>query len=320
MKLVSFRSVRGGVRGVHMGVHVGVVRDDHIVDLSAWLSLPGSSPRFDMVDLIAMGEQGLASVRAALAVPEGVLRDLGALVPLDMASLHAPIPRPRKNVVCLGRNYAGHAAESVRAFGEQAQPPPEYPTFFTKATTSVIGPYDDIPYDPAVSTQMDWECELAVVIGRTGKNIRRAEAMSYVFGYMVLNDVSVRDLQRRHGGQYFKGKSVDGTCPIGPWLVTADEVGDPHNLELWTVVNGVEKQRDRTASMLFDVPAIIEHLSLGMTIEPGDIIATGTPEGVGFARTPPEFLRPGDVVECGVERIGSIRNHVRPVDRITTGE
>ena len=197
--------------------------------------------------------------------------------------------------------------------GERTHPaPPQYPAIFTKAPTSVIGPYDDIPYDPNISTEIDWECELAVVVGREGKNIGRDEAFDYIFGYMVLNDVSARDVQKRHGGQFFKGKSLDGTCPTGPWIVTADEVGDPSDLQLWTRVNGEVKQHDTTRSMLLDVPGTIESLSFGMTLEPGDIIATGTPAGVGFARTPPEFLHPGDVVEC---EVSGLRNQNRVAER-----
>jgi 2-keto-4-pentenoate hydratase/2-oxohepta-3-ene-1,7-dioic acid hydratase in catechol pathway len=293
--------------------HVGVVREDHVIDLSLWFSMGGAYGPFTLLDLIRMGEEGLAGTGAALHTQDEALGAAGALVPLSVERLRAPIPRPRKNVFCLGRNYAEHAAESARAYRQE--PPPEakveYPAVFTKATTSIIGPYDDIPYDPNISEEMDWEVELAVVIGRRGKNIRRDEALWYVFGYMVLNDISARDIQKRHGGQFFKGKSLDGSCPTGPWIVTPDELGDPNQLELWTRINGVEKQHDNTRSMLLDVPGTIEMLSWGMTLEPGDIIATGTPAGVGFARTPPEYLRPGDVVECEIENIGLIRNTVR---------
>jgi len=152
--------------------------------------------------------------------------------------------------------------------------------------------------------------ELAVVIGRRGKNISAAEALDYVFGYTVINDVSARDLQTAYGGQFFKGKSLDGSCPMGPWIVTADEIPDPHALTLSCRVNGVTKQESTTADMIFNIPTAIEFLSRGMTLEPGDVIATGTPSGVGFARTPPEFLKPGDVVECEVEGIGVIRNTI----------
>jgi 2-keto-4-pentenoate hydratase/2-oxohepta-3-ene-1,7-dioic acid hydratase in catechol pathway len=173
----------------------------------------------------------------------------------------------------------------------------------------VTGPYGSIPFDAAVSDQLDWEAELAVVIGRSGKNIPESEAMDYVFGYTVANDVSARDLQRQ-GKQFFKGKSLDGTCPMGPWIVTTAELTDPHNLRITSRVNGETKQDSNTDKMIFNIPATIAYLSRGMTLLPGDIISTGTPSGVGFARTPPEFLQPGDVVECEIEQIGTIRNGV----------
>ncbi|MDQ3704315.1 MAG: fumarylacetoacetate hydrolase family protein [Chloroflexota bacterium] len=304
MRLVTFDSGEDGA-------HVGVLLDDQVLDLTVWLGTKQAMPTFDMLDLIEMGDAGLRLVRHAVESAPEDLDIEGAILPLAGLHLLAPIPRPRKNVFCLGRNYAEHAAESTRAWGEDAPPPPpQYPAIFTKAPTSVIGPYDDIPYDPNVTRELDWEVELAVVLGKQGKNIRRDEAFDYIFGYMVLNDISAREVQKRHGGQFFKGKSLDGTCPIGPWIVTADELGDPGDLQLWTRVNGEVKQHDTTRSMLLDVAGTIESLSLGMTLEPGDIIATGTPAGVGFARTPPEYLFPGDVVECEVERIGVIRNRV----------
>ena len=183
--------------------------------------------------------------------------------------------------------------------------------FFTKATTTVNGPFADIPFDARVTEQLDWEVELGVVIGPGGKNIPRQAALEHIFGYTVINDVSARDVQSAHGGQFFKGKSLDGYCPMGPWLVTRDEIADPHHLRLRCLVNGVVKQDSTTAELIFNLPAILEWLSLGLTLLPGDMIATGTPSGVGFARTPPEFLKPGDVVECEVEGIGAIRNTVR---------
>ncbi|HEX8218014.1 MAG TPA: fumarylacetoacetate hydrolase family protein [Chloroflexia bacterium] len=304
MRLISFKAAEDQP-------HVGVLIGEQVLDLTVWLGTKQALPAFDMLDLIEMGEAGLRLVRHVVESASEDVDISEALLPFDEATLLAPIPRPRKNVFCLGRNYAEHAAESTRAWGEDAPPPPpQYPAIFTKAPTSVIGPYDDIPYDPNVTTELDWEVELAVVVGKQGKNITRDEAFDHIFGYMVLNDVSAREVQKRHGGQFFKGKSLDGTCPIGPWIVTADELGDPGDLQLWTRVNGEVKQHDTTRSMLLDVPGTIESLSLGMTLEPGDIIATGTPAGVGFARTPPEFLHPGDVVECEVERIGVIRNRV----------
>ncbi|MDQ6693811.1 MAG: fumarylacetoacetate hydrolase family protein [Chloroflexota bacterium] len=310
MRLLSFRSDDGQI-------HVGVLRDSNVIDLTIWLSRHRSRVAIDMLQLIHMGEQGLAYVKAALDTSSDDLGVEGALVPLDLDNLTAPIPRPAKNIFCLGRNYAEHAAESRFAFGENPQASgkaPQYPTIFTKSPTTVLGPYESIPFDPAVMGSLDWEAELALVIGKAGKNIKREDAMPYVFGYTVLNDLSARDIQGRHGGQFFKGKSLDGTCPMGPWIVTPDEIGDPNRLEIFTRVNGLEKQHDNTGSMLLDVVTILEALSLGMTLEPGDIVATGTPAGVGHARTPPEFLRPGDTVECEIEKIGAIKNIVREIE------
>src|SRR5205807_7873544 len=196
--------------------------------------------------------------------------------------------------------------------GQEAKVP-EYPVIFTKAPTTVNGPYGDIVIDPAVSEQIDWEAELAVIIGKGGKNIREEDALSYVFGYTVLNDVTARDLQARHK-QFFKGKSLDGSCPMGPWIVTADEIPDPYNLALRLRVNGETKQDSRTNLMIFSINKAISVLSQGMTLEAGDILATGTPSGVGFSRTPPEFLKPGDVVEAEVENVGLIRNRVVSVE------
>ena len=227
---------------------------------------------------------------------------------LKDVSLAAPIPHPRKNIMCLAVNYTEHAKETA-ALREHGGKAPTQPVMFTKAPTSVNGPYGNIVINPAVSQQIDWEVELGVIIGKKGINIREDEAMSYVFGYTVLNDVTARDLQSRHK-QFFKGKSLDGSCPMGPWIVTADEISDPHNLALRLRVNGEIKQDGNTRQMIFSIPDMIATLSLGMTLEPGDIIATGTPSGVGFSRVPPEFLQPGDIMESEVEGIGTLRNPI----------
>ncbi|HYS00714.1 MAG TPA: fumarylacetoacetate hydrolase family protein, partial [Candidatus Eisenbacteria bacterium] len=199
-----------------------------------------------------------------------------------------------------------HAAESARAWGENVKPP----TVFTKAQTSITGPYDDIAIDPAISEKIDWEVELGVVIGMAGINIKPENAMNHVFGYTVVNDVSARDIQNGWGGQFFKGKSLDRSSPIGPWIVTADEIGDPKQLRLSLKVNGVVKQDGNTRDMIYPVAELIAWLSIGMTLLPGTVIATGTPDGVGFARTPPEFLKAGDVMETEVERVGLLRNRM----------
>jgi len=256
-------------------------------------------PGLDMITLIEESEVRIERLRGTT----------GYILPLASLTLLAPIPNPRRNIFCVGMNYAAHAAESLRAKGLPVKLP-DVPVFFTKATTTVTGPFADIPFDASVSTEIDWEVELGVIIGKTGKNIRRARAMDYVFGYTVLNDVSARDIQNSHGGQFFKGKSLDGACPMGPWIVMRDEIPNPHTLPLRCRVNGVVKQESNTSDFIFDIPALIEWFSKGMTLLPGDMIATGTPSGVGFARTPPEFLKPGDVVESEVVGIGMIRNKV----------
>lgn len=279
MKLVTYQ--------LNNQIKVGAWREDEIVDLSA------VAP--DMLTLIEMGASGLAQAQTQLAAA-------AAATPLNAVKLLSPIPNPRRNIICLGLNYAAHAAETN---SER----PDLPIIFNKATTCMNGPYDDIPYDANVSTKIDWEVELTVVLGRSGKNISPDEAMSYVFGYTVMNDISARDLQRGHK-QYFKGKSLDGSAPMGPCIVTADSLPDPHRLRLACRVNGISKQDGNTSDMIFDIPTTIYHLSRGMTLLAGDLIATGTPPGVGTARTPPEYLKPGDVVECEIEGIGVIRNRI----------
>jgi 2,4-diketo-3-deoxy-L-fuconate hydrolase len=224
--------------------------------------------------------------------------------------LRAPIPHPRRNVFCMGWNYLTHFEEGQGRRGDEQEELPEYPAFFDKPTTAVIGPYDDIPFDPNFSETMDYEAELAVVIGRAGRSIPAAEAMDHVFGYTLANDVTARDVQRRHGGQWLKGKGMDGSCPLGPWIVTADEIADPQNLAIRCHVNGVEKQNSNTRFMVFPIARLIEELSLAMTLMPGDILLTGTPEGVGYARTPPEYLTPGDEVTVTIPEIGELTNRV----------
>lgn len=272
---------------------IGLLRDGVIFDLSR------VAP--DMLSLIEMGAQGLSLARDADATATATL-------PLAAATLLAPIPTPRRNAMCVGKNYAEHARESYEARGE-AIVSTEFPVIFTKATTCVNGPYEDVPFDAAISEQIDYEAELAVIIGREVKNASREEALAAVFGYTVLNDITARDLQTLHK-QFFKGKSLDGSCPMGPWIVTADEIPDPYALRITCHVNGELRQDSAAETMTFDIPTIIGHLSRGMTLLPGDIIATGTPSGVGFAMKPPVFLRPGDVVECAIEGIGSIRNRI----------
>ena len=227
---------------------------------------------------------------------------------LSSVTLAAPV-RPNKNIFCVGRNYLDHALEVSQQSGRELKLP-DVPTFFTKAPTAIASPGETLEFSSKVSSEYDWEAELAVVIGSRVKDVSEADALDAVFGYTCFNDVTARDLQRAHV-QWFKGKSLDSAAPMGPWIVSPDELGNAQDLAIALRVNGVEKQRSTTANMIFSLPVLIASLSKGMTLEPGDVIATGTPEGVGFARKPPEFLRDGDDVEVEIEKIGVLRNRIR---------
>jgi 2-keto-4-pentenoate hydratase/2-oxohepta-3-ene-1,7-dioic acid hydratase in catechol pathway len=229
------------------------------------------------------------------------------LVALQSVTLDAPV-HPSRNVFCVGRNYLEHAKEGARAAGRELQLR-DVPTFFTKAPTAIAGPGTDLRLEARVSQEYDFEAELAVIIGAECKDVAEDEALHVVFGYTALNDITARDLQREHG-QWFKGKSLDSTCPIGPWIVTPDEVGDPQALAITFHRNGVEKQNSNTGKMIFPIGRVIAELSKGLTLLPGDVIATGTPQGVGFARNPPEFLADGDVLDVWIEKIGHLENTV----------
>ena len=287
---------------------LGVARGELLIDVHALLSASADAIPRTLSDLIAEGRAGWDRLARLVNGALGSGPPAGATHRAEAVRWHAPTGRPTKNVVCLGLNYISHAKESAQARGREFKIP-EAPVFFTKAPTSVTGPNDPIPWDPSVTVQVDYEAELGVVIGVPGKDIPKARALDHVFGYTVINDVSARDVQKTHL-QWFKGKSLDGFCPVGPVVVTADEFGDPQAKRVALRVNGVEKQNSTTANMIFPVSVIIESLSQGLTIEPGDLIATGTPEGVGLGRTPPEFLTDGDLVETEIEGIGVMRNRV----------
>lgn len=298
LRLVTFSDTAAG--RARLGV---VTAQGQVVDLGASAKAAGMKLAFDptsMMSLIQAGPDAIAQARrcAASGRPHAAL---------EKVRLLAPIPVPARNIYAVGWNYLEHFDESLTAKKAEL---PKHPVFFTKGTHTINGPYDPIPYEASVSTQIDWEGELAVIIGKRGYNIAEADAMPYVFGYAVINDTTARDMQVDHGGQWFKGKSLDGHGPIGPWIIPAGDI-DYNNLELTTRVNGVVKQHINTSKMYFKVPRIIAELSLGLTLEPGDIIATGTPSGIGAARNPPEFLKPGDVMETEIDRIGVIRNVIR---------
>jgi 2-keto-4-pentenoate hydratase/2-oxohepta-3-ene-1,7-dioic acid hydratase in catechol pathway len=275
-------------------------------------STPSAGPRPGVLDGDSIRPlDGLASLDALVALEpvarEAALQRLGEPVALTGATLHAPL-RPRKNVFCVGRNYLAHAEEGARVRGEELKLP-AVPTFFSKAPTAIADPDATLHLDGTVSQKYDWEAELGVVVGTRCKDVREADALGVIFGYTCVNDVSARDVQNATT-QWFKGKTLDDTCPLGPWIVSADEIADPQRLDVSLRVNGETKQHASTAVMIFSVARIIAELSKGLTLEPGDVIATGTPEGVGFARTPPEFLQDGDVMEVEVSQVGVLRNTV----------
>ena len=237
----------------------------------------------------------------SLPEPAGPAVDLGDVV------LDAPLPKPRRNLWCVGRNYRAHAQElSASVFKDNAAKTDEWPIVFTKVPECVVGPHDEVLVPSEISTQIDYEAELAVVIGKGGKNITRAAAMDHVFGYTVVNDVTARDVQIRHG-QWDMGKPFDTFCPMGPWIVTADEFdGTKTRVRCW--VNGELRQDGPTENMIFDIPTLIETISRGITLYPGDVIATGTPAGVGMGMSPPRYLKAGDVVRVEIDRLGAIEN------------
>ena len=288
MRLVTFQTKAGTI-------HIGALRaDDHEI-----VVLDSVAP--SMLALIDGGAEALAQAKSALAAADNVVARADV-------RLLSPIPRPKQNVMCLGMNYVAHAIESLRARGSEIKLP-EFPVFFTKALNTVCGDGDSVPLDPNVTSQLDYEVELAYVFGRSAKNVKKADALDYVFGYTILNDISARDLQNRHQ-QFFKGKSLDNSGPIGPCIVTADEIPDPATLAIKLRLNGELRQSSNTGDLIFDIPSSIEYLTLGTTIEAGQIVCTGTPAGVGMGLTPPAYMKAGDVVEAEIEKIGVLTNHI----------
>lgn len=274
-----------------------------VVEDDAYALLPEGFD--DLTAVVAGGEEALVAARRALRTAERV--------PADESALLAPLTRFNRDVLCTGWNYLDHFYEGVGKREGQEVELPKRPTFFTKGPDTVIGPRDPIAFDPAVSGKWDYEAELALVIGKAGRSVPEASALEHVWGYMLANDVSQRDLQRAHGGQWLKGKSIDGTMPIGPWLVTADEV-DEQAVRLRCEVNGEVLQDASTGQMAFPIPTLIAELSFGMTLRPGDVLLTGTPSGVGNAREPQRFLQAGDEVVVSGTGLGELRNVVTLTD------
>ena len=293
MRLVTFSDDKGTRVGVHEPA------SNTVVDLSAGTRLPQ-----DMNAFIGLGKNGLSRARRAVRSGEG-------RISFESVKLHAPIPRPARNILCVGKNYHDHAQEfhasGVDASGKETIP--EVPIIFTKWPNSVIGPGEPIPLANDYTNTTDYEGELAVVMGEGGRNISRKDAYNHVYGYTVVNDVSARTIQNRHR-QWFLGKSPDGYCPMGPCIVTPDEVKDVTQLQLVTKVNGELRQSAYVTQLIFDIPTLIETISRLMTLEPGDLIATGTCAGVGIGFNPPRYLKPGDRVAVTIEPIGTLENPV----------
>jgi 2-keto-4-pentenoate hydratase/2-oxohepta-3-ene-1,7-dioic acid hydratase in catechol pathway len=279
---------------------IGMVKDDAVVNVSALAASVGKEIPGTLLEAIEQGEEFTSTVRDLV----NQVKAADFTYTLEEVQLLAPIPRPSKNVFCIGKNYRDHAIE----MGSEADIP-ENIMVFSKAPTAVIGHGEGIPSHSKVTDQLDYEGELAVVIGKTGTGITKEEAMDYVFGYTIINDITARDLQQKHK-QFLLGKSLDGTCPMGPWIVHHSDIPNPESLMIETKVNGEVRQKGNTSDFIFDIRTTIAELSKGMTLEAGDIIATGTPAGVGKGMKPPVFLKAGDTIEITIEGIGTLRNEI----------
>lgn len=301
MKLLTYKTENGG--------RLGFIDNDKVVDMEAFGKAVGMTLPSCMLSLIDMGEEIVPKITEAYQkADKSTLVD----VTMDLSSLTlmAPIPKPRKNIIGIGLNYTEHVAESARSL-DTSKELPQKPVIFSKPPTAVCAMNEDVLLNRKLTNQLDWEVELAVVMGKGGKYVEKSKALDYVFGYTIINDISARDCRR--SGQWIVSKGQDTFAPMGPILVTKDEIKDPHNVNLSLKLNGVEKQNGNTQFMLFNINDLIEDLSTVFRLEPGDIIATGTPAGVGAGRTPQEWMKDGDVIEATVEGIGTLVNTVREI-------
>jgi 2-keto-4-pentenoate hydratase/2-oxohepta-3-ene-1,7-dioic acid hydratase in catechol pathway len=299
MKLVTYRIN-------HTPARLGFIEENMVIDIEKLGHIKTTPMPNNMLEFIDLGADGIKQVTHLYntATKEDLL---DCSIPVGNATLLAPIPKPRKNIFGIGLNYTEHVAESARTL-DTSKELPQQPVIFSKPPSAVIGTEADIIHNQKITQQLDYEVELAVIIGKHGKRIAKEDAMDYVYGYTVINDISARDCRR--AGQWIVSKGQDTFAPMGPMLVTKDEIENPHNLNLSLKVNGVEKQNSNTQFMLFNINDLIHDLSTVFTLEPGDIIATGTPAGVGAGRNPQEFMWPGDVVEATVEGIGTLKNYI----------
>ncbi|HFF1655918.1 TPA: fumarylacetoacetate hydrolase family protein [Providencia rettgeri] len=300
MRLITYRS------DITAAARLGAIVDHQVVDLACLAEEQGLYLPDNMLDFIDLGPQGIRVGTELLNTYQGKF-PAGTAWPVQNVKILAPIPRPRKNIFGIGLNYVEHVAESSRTLDTSKELPKE-PVIFSKPPTTVIGPGDAIEHNAQITQQLDWEVELAVIMGTRAKGVAAKDALNYVFGYSLMIDMSARDCRR--AGQWIYSKGQDTYAPFGPCIVTADEIPDPHTLDLSLKVNGVTKQSSNTRHMLFNVNALIEDISKGITLEPGDIIATGTPKGVGAGRSPQEWVWPGDVIEAYVQGIGELRHPV----------
>jgi 2-keto-4-pentenoate hydratase/2-oxohepta-3-ene-1,7-dioic acid hydratase in catechol pathway len=302
MKLLTYKTADSEPR-------LGFLHNNQVIDMEDFGEISNFPLPSDMLELIDMGIEIVDELNDMVAdTPANFFEEIA--YSLDEVTLLAPIQKPRKNIIGIGLNYTEHVAESARTLDTTGKLP-QKPIIFSKPPTTVTGTNTEVVKNTQLTAQLDWEVELAVVMGKKGKYVSKADALDYVFGYTVINDISARDCRRE--GQWIVSKGQDTFAPMGPILVTKDEIADPHNLNLSLKVNGIEKQNSNTKFLLFNINDLIEDLSIVFTLEPGDIIATGTPSGVGAGRDPQEWLFDGDVMEATVEGIGTIVNTVKEI-------
>jgi 2-keto-4-pentenoate hydratase/2-oxohepta-3-ene-1,7-dioic acid hydratase in catechol pathway len=302
MKLLTYKTKDSESR-------LGFIHNNHVVDMEDFGEISNFPLPNDMLELIDMGFEVIAEINELIENTRSIDLEMISF-PMNEVTILAPIEKPRKNIIGIGLNYTEHVAESARTLDTTGKLPSK-PIIFSKPPTTVTATNTNIIKNTKLTQQLDWECELAVVIGKKGKYVSKKEAMDYVFGYTVINDISARDCRRE--GQWIVSKGQDTFAPMGPFLVTKDEIKNPHNLNLSLKLNGVEKQNSNTKFMLFNINDLVEDLSTVFTLEPGDIIATGTPAGVGAGRSPQEWMYEGDIVEATVEGIGTIVNTVKEI-------
>ena len=302
MKLLTYKTQDTAPR-------LGFIHNNQVIDMEDFGEISNFPLPNDMLELIDMGFEIIAEISELISeTPENFFEEIA--YEMNEVTILAPIEKPRKNIIGIGLNYTEHVAESARGLDTTGKLPTK-PIIFSKPPTTVTATNTEIIKNTKLTSQLDWECELAVVIAKKGKYVTKEDAMDFVFGYTVINDISARDCRRE--GQWIVSKGQDTFAPMGPYLVTKDEIENPHNLNLSLKVNGVEKQNSNTKFMLFNINDLIEDLSIVFTLEAGDIIATGTPAGVGAGRDPQEWMHNGDVVEATVEGIGTIVNTVKEI-------